>query len=237
MKRLITISIIGILVLSGLGATAIPNPIQKPSEKTETISFASPEIKNKDEYILVTIKNSNAWLYKTDAPMLPASITTYILPFGTKIRTVDVAFSEPEEYTLEKKIVPTPKPVSLVAGTTVTYNQDEQQIGSIYPETLFDYHLGAGISGEDHVIFVTVRCFPIQYKPEENKILYRNTAHLSITYELPTTVIPTNDEYKLIIIAPEDFSAALQPLVNHKISKGVTTKLVTPHKDETAQKK
>jgi hypothetical protein len=227
MKRLITISIIGILVLSGLGATAIPNPIQKSSEKTETISFASPEIQNKDEYTLVTIKNANAWLYKTDAPMLPASITTYIFPFGTKIRTVDVAFSEPEEYTLEKKIAPTPKPVSLVAGTKVTFNQDEQQIGLIYPETLFDYHLGAGISGENHVIFVTVRCFPIQYKPEENKILYRNTAHLSITYELPTTVAPTNDEYKLIIIAPKDFSTALQPLVNHKINKGITTKLVT----------
>jgi hypothetical protein len=226
MKRLITILIIGIFVLSGLGATAIPNPIQKPIEKTETISFLNPEIQNNDEYTLVTIRNANAWLYKTDAPMLPASITTYIFPFGTKIRTIDVTFSEPEEYTLEKKIVPTPKPVSLIAGTTVIFNQEEQQIGSIYPETLFDYHLGAGISGEDHVIFVTVRCYPIQYNSEENKILYRDTAHLSITYDLPTTIIPTNDEYKLIIITPEDFSAALQPLVSHKISKGVTTKLV-----------
>ena len=75
-------------------------------EKTETISFSHPEIQNNDEYTLVTIKNANAWLYKTDAPMLPASVTTYIFPFGTKIRIVDVTFSEPEEYTLENKIVP-----------------------------------------------------------------------------------------------------------------------------------
>jgi hypothetical protein len=159
--------------------------------------------------------------------MLPASVTTYIFPFGTKIRTVDVMFSEPEEYSLEKKIVSTPKPVSFVTGKKITFNQEEQGIGSIYPETLFDYHLGAGISGEDHVIFLTVRCYPVQYKPEENKILYRNTAHLSITYDLPTTETSTIDDYKLVIIAPKDFSTALQPLVNHKMSKGVTTKLVT----------
>ncbi len=215
------------MVLSGLGAAAVSNTIQKSIEKTETISFLYPEIQNKDGYALVTINNANAWLYKTDAPMLPASVTTYIFPFGTKIRTVDVMFSEPEEYTLEKKIVSTPKPVSFVTGKKITFNQEEQGIGSIYPETLFDYHLGAGISGEDHVIFLTVRCYPVQYKPGENKILYRNTAHLSITYDLPTTETSAIDDYKLVIIAPKDFSTALQPLVNHKMSKGVTTKLVT----------
>jgi hypothetical protein len=227
MKRMVPILIVGIMVLSGLGAAAVSNTIQKSIEKTETISFLYPEIQNKDGYALVTINNANAWLYKTDAPMLPASVTTYIFPFGTKIRTVDVMFSEPEEYTLEKKIVSTPKPVSFVTGKKITFNQEEQGIGSIYPETLFDYHLGAGISGEDHVIFLTVRCYPVQYKPGENKILYRNTAHLSITYDLPTTETSAIDDYKLVIIAPKDFSTALQPLVNHKISNGVTTKLVT----------
>ena len=227
MKKIITVLIIGILVLGGLGAVAIPNPIQTSIERTETISFAYPEIQDTAGYTQVTIKNANAWIYKTDAPMLPASVTTYVFPFGTKIKTVDVTFSEPEEYILENKIVSTPKPVTFIRETKVTYSQAEQKIGSIYPETLYDYHLGAGISGEDHVIFLTIRCYPIQYKPGENKILYRDTAQLTITYDLPTTKTSQNDEYKLIIIAPEEFSTALQPLVNHKISNGITTKLVT----------
>jgi hypothetical protein len=227
MKRIVPILIIGIMVLSGLGAAAVSHVAQKPMEKTQTISFSYPEIQNKDGYAHVTVKNANSWLYKTDAPMLPASVTTYIFPFGTKIRGVDVAFSEPEEYTLEKKITLTPKPVTIVAGTTVTYDQEGQGVGSIYPETLFDYHLGAGISGEDHVIFLTVRCYPIQYKQTENKILYRNTAQISITYDVPTAETSAVDDFKLVIIAPKDFSSALQPLVDHKISKGVTTKLVT----------
>jgi len=215
------------MVLSGLGAAAFSTTSEKTLQKTETISFSPPQIQTKDGYALVTVHNANAWLYSAGAPMLPASTTTYIFPFGTKIRTVDVAFSEPEEYALEKKIAPTPKPVSFVAGKKVTFNQEEQAVGSIYPEALFDYHLGAGISGEDHVIFLTVRCYPIQYKPGENKILYRNTAHLSITYDLPTTEPSSVDEFTLLIIAPKAFSKELQPLVDYKISKGVTTKLVT----------
>jgi hypothetical protein len=227
MKRILSILIIGIMVLSGLGAAAVSHTAQQPMEKTQTISFSHPEIQTKDGYALVTVKNANAWLYKTDAPMLPASVTTYIFPFGTKIRGVDVTFSEPEEYTLEKKITPTPKPVTIVAGTTVTYDQEGQGVGSTYPETLFDYHLGAGISGENHVIYLTVRCYPIQYKQTENKIIYRSTAQVSITYDLPATETSTVDDFKLVIIAPKDFSSTLQPLVDHKISKGVTTKLVT----------
>jgi len=117
--------------------------------------------------------------------------------------------------------------VTYVAGKKVKYHQEAQAIGSTYPETLYDYHLGAGISGEDHVIFVTVRCFPIQYKSEGNTILFRNKASLSMTYVLPSPETSMVDEYSLVIIAPKTFSESLQPLVNHKISKGITTKLVT----------
>lgn len=227
MKKLLPVLIIGILVLSGLGAIAIPNPIQTSIKKTEIIRFAEPEIQDTAGSARVMIKNTNAWLYKTNTPILPASIVTYTFPFGTKINTVEVTFSEPEEYTLENKIIIAPPPVTVIDGTQVSINQEEQNIGSIYPETLYDYHLGAGISGENHVIFLTIRCYPIQYKPEENKILYHQTAQVSITYDLPTTTIIPTDQYKLVIIAPKEFATALQPLVTHKINHGVTTKLVT----------
>jgi len=228
MKKIVALVLIGIMVLSGLGAAAVSKTSETSLKKTETITFSNPEITTKEDYTYVTLENANAWLNTPGAPMLPASVTTFILPFGTKIKNIDVTFSEPEEYILEKKIAPTPKPVTFVAGTKVTFNQETPAIGSTYPEKLFDYHLGAGISGEDHVIFVTVRCFPIQYNLEENKILYRNKASLSITYIPASPETSTVDDYKLIIIAPKDFSEALQPLINHKISKGITTKLVTP---------
>ena len=227
MKKVVSLVIIGIMVLSGLGAAAVSKTSETPLKKTETITFSDPEITTKEGVSFVKLDNANAWLNTPGAPMLPASVTTYIFPFGTQIKTVDVTFSEPEEYIVEQKIAPAQAPITYVEGKKVAYKQEDQVMGSTYPETLFDYHLGAGISGEDHVLFVTVRCFPIQYKPEENKILFRNKASLSITYDLPSTETSTVDDYKLVIIAPKTFSEALQPLVNHKISKGITTKLVT----------
>jgi hypothetical protein len=225
MKKIIPCIILGVLLLSGLGAALRPNTEHKLIEKTETISFSPPAIQTKDDYTLVTVKNANSWLRSPGAPMLPASVSTYIFPFGTKIKNVDVTFSEPQQYALEKQIQPTPQPISQPAGTTITYNE-QQTIGSTYPETLFDYHLGAGISNEQHVIFLSIRCYPVQYKPQESCILYRNSAHISISYELPTTQPTPTEDFKLVIIAPKKFASALEPLVDHKISKRVTTKLV-----------
>ncbi len=226
MKKIVPFIILGVLLLSGLGAALRPNTEHKLIKKTETISFSPPAIQTKDDYTLVTIKNANSWLRSPGAPMLPASVSTYIFPFGTKIKNIDVTFSEPQQYALEKQIQPTPQPISQPSGTTITYNE-KQKIVSTYPETLFDYHLGAGISNEQHVIFLNIRCYPVQYKPQERCILYRNSAHISISYELPATQPTPTEDFKLVILTPKKFSRLLQPLVDHKISNGITTKLVT----------
>ncbi|PNX46662.1 MAG: hypothetical protein BV459_05930 [Thermoplasmata archaeon M11B2D] len=196
-------------------------------QQTETIVFSYPEIAIKEDKAVVSISNANTWLYTPNAPMLPASVTTYIFPFGTKIKTLDVTFSEAQEHPLEQTLLSAPHPVTSVEGMKTIEIQGENELTTLYPDKLFDYHLGAGISGNDHVLFVTIRCFPIQYNPGENTIIFRNKAHLSLTYELPSAQTQTVDDYTLVIIAPETFSEALLPLVNHKISKGITTKLVS----------
>jgi hypothetical protein len=227
MKKLIPFIIVGVLLLSGLGAVAVSKTEQKPLEKTETISFSPPVIQDQGQYSLVTVQNTNSWLRRSGAPLLPASVTTYIFPFGTTIRDVAVTFSDSQEYMLEKKIVPVPSPVTFVAGTKITTNQDDIKVGSVYPEKSFEYQLGAGVSNGEHVIFLTVRCYPIQYKPAENTILSSKNADITVSYELPQTQPTVVDEYSLVIIAPKEFARALKPLVNHKTSNGVTTKLVT----------
>jgi hypothetical protein len=226
MKRIVPIIVIAIMVLSGLGAATVSQKTHTSMEKTQTISFSYPTIQSKEGYALVSTQNANAWLYKAGAPMLPASVTTYTFPFGTKIRSVDVTFSEPEEISLGQKIAETPSPISIVGDTTLTYTQDERPLGEFYPEALYEYHLGAGISGEDHVLFLTIRCFPLQYKADENTILYRDNAQISIRYDLPAPEPAATENFTLVIIAPEKFASALDPLVTHKVSKGITTKLV-----------
>jgi hypothetical protein len=229
MKKLISGVIIGVLLISGLGAFGTAKTGQQLAIKTQTITFSHPLIQDQGQYALVTIDNTNSWLRTVGAPMLPATVTTYAFPFGTTIKNVAVTFSDAQTYTLEKAIIPTPEPVALVDGTTITAHRETPTLGPLYPATRFDYNLGAGISNENHVIYLTVRCFPIQYKPADDTILYSQDAHISVSYELPTAQPAATEDFKLVIIAPKDFSNALQPLVNHKISKGLTTKLVTPN--------
>jgi len=227
MKKGVALLLVGIMVLGGLETAAVSTTSQTIKEKTETIMFSNPEITISKNTTYVTIDNADAWLNTPNAPLLPMSVTTYTFPFGTKIKTVDVTFSEPQEFNLKHNIASAPTPMTYVAGKKVVYTPEAQAGGSLYPTTLFEYHLGAGISEQNHVLFVTVRCFPLQYNPKDQTLFYRNKASISITYEQPSPSPATADEYSLLIIAPKDFSDSLQPLVNHKISKGISTKLVT----------
>ena len=215
------------LVLGGLGAAAISQTTPHSLIQSETIMFSHPVIQNNNGYALITIENTNAWIRQTNMPLLPEQVTTYTFPFGTKIHSVDVTFSEPQDYHLGRDIQVSPAPVTAVAGTIISAPENNQPMGTIYPETPYDYHLGAGVSNGEHTLFVTVRSFPVQYRPADNTILYRSTASISISYELPTPTPKKADAYQLLIIAPQKFASALQPLVDFKISKGMTTKLVT----------
>ncbi len=226
MKKLVSFVLIGILLLGGLGTAAVSKTTETSVKKTETLFFSDPEIFTKEGSTYISVNNLENWVNTPGAPLLPVSVTTYCFPFGTTIRNVEVTFSEPKEFILNHPIATTPTPMTYVDGTLVEYNK-ETEFGSIYPESLYECHLGAGISGDDHTLFVTVRCFPLQYRFSDNTILSRDTASVSITYDLPTSQPAPVDEYQLVIIAPKDFSKALQPLVDHKIDKGITTKLVT----------
>jgi hypothetical protein len=227
MKKIIPLFVIGIMVLSGLGAAAVSTASKTTQSKTEALTFSQPEITWKEGSAVVSVQNTNSWLNTPGAPMLPASVTTYTFPFGTTINAIDVLFSDPQEISLNGLIVSAPSPVTTIGGTQVSLPRENIVISSTYPETLYDYHLGAGISGDDHVLFVTIRCYPVQYEPRTQTLLFRDKASVSISYVLPSSERAKMDEYSLVIIAPKKFSGALQPLVNHKISKGITTKLVT----------
>jgi Peptidase family C25 len=226
MKKIIPLVLVGILLLSGLGAATVSTRTEPSMKKTETLFFSEPHLVSKESSTSVALDNTEIWVNTPGAPMLPISVTTYTFPFGTTISKVEVTFSEPQEITMNQPIVMAPAPMTSIQGTLVTYNQ-ETAFDSMYPTTLYEYHLGAGISGDDHVLFVTIRCYPLQYRFSDNTLFYRDTASISISYNLPSTHSATSDEYQLVIIAPKDFSTALQPLVDHKISHGITTKLVT----------
>ena len=67
----------------------------------------------------------------------------------------------------------------------------------IYPEQLFSFRTAGGLKGEERVTYLTVNLYPVQYKPNENKIYYYEDATIDIKYTLPENPLTFGDAYDL----------------------------------------
>lgn len=232
MKKILPIMAAGILVLSGLGAVALPFSAEfNLLEKTKTISFLDPIINENGEYLTVNFENSNSWLNKPNYPMLPAYIETFKFPLGTKIMDVKVTFSEAREQVLPKPIIPGTAAVPLVSEMSEDLKSEKDdnlfELTEIYPKNDYVYYKGAGLDGQNPTVFLTVKCYPMHYDPSENTLLFSDNIEINIIYKEPASPIIFTDEYDMVIIAPSTFSSGLQSLVDHKNDFGVRTILKT----------
>jgi len=109
----------------------------------------------------------------------------------------------------------------------MAYVKDASVYGSaaFYPDGWFSYDLGAGRNSNDQqVTFVKVVCYPVRYSPLNNQVDYAGGFEISVTYDAPTTQPKAlSTSYDMVIIAPSSFESTLQPLIDFKNSKGLTT--------------
>ncbi|MCX6667779.1 MAG: C25 family cysteine peptidase [Euryarchaeota archaeon] len=230
MRKMLPLCIVGILVLSGLGAVSVNNKTTNDLKiKTESIAISEPVIKDAGQYVTVSLKEAASYLLDSGKPMLPVLTKVFTFPFGTKISSVDVSFSETNELALSKEVKPATEPVSVDVKVANEPVKDSTVYGSaeLYPANSYSYTTGAGLDGKDHVIYLAVQCYPVSYSPAKNMIYYSENAEIQVNYEEPATPTVFSDQYDLVIISPSEFSSALQPLIAHKNSMGVNTTLKT----------
>ena len=208
---------VGILVLSGLGAVVASD---SENEITETISFPEPILQEKDDFINVDVTDVITHTFGYGEPYLPFINRVYTFPFGTQVENVEVTFSTTQELQLTKKITPAPSAHIFSTEYEDTYKEPDYETLyddiDVYPEERYGYRVGAGLDGKEHVIYLTLTVYPIQYNPSESTIYYSTDATIDIKYILPENPVTFPDEYDYLIIAPEAFESALQPLVDHK---------------------
>ena len=230
MKKTISILMIGLLVVSGLGAVALSEADEnKLIEKIESLSLSSPAICEDGEYISVELEGATSYLMEPGKPVLPRITETYTLPFGSNIKDVFVEFSEATKQVLSKEIRPAPEPI-IEGKNAIRAEVKSREIYSssdLYPDAVFSYRTCTGLEGTEHVVFLTVQCYPVRYSPAENTLYHSDTVKISVIYEEPSNPITFPDVYDLVIIAPSKFEQELQPLIDHKISKGMNTTLKT----------
>jgi hypothetical protein len=81
---------------------------------------------------------------------------------------------------------------------------------------------GRNETGQE-VIFVKVVCFPVRYSPGNSEVTYANGCTVTVDYDAPPVPLKSAAVYDMVVIAPEQFHAKLQPLIDAKNAHGVKT--------------
>ncbi len=229
MKRVVAIAIVTILIFGGI-------TFSNAEEYTKKIKvqFFEPKFTQKENYIRIKMPNENGeelYIMAPGKPMLPRVLKIFELPFGVRNVKVEVEVKEVEEKIIEKQIMPAPAPMPLtpIKGYH-PLGKDEEVYSSnkLYPSGWYSYRVGCGLNEKmEHVTFVTVNIYPVRYLPAENKVVVAKNAEIKISYLPPKKPWIQRDVYDMVIIAPSEFSDALQKLVEHKNNYGVKTFLMT----------
>jgi hypothetical protein len=222
MKKIWPILILGILIFSSINAIAIQiNDISNEKYINESIQISKPKFVDEEEFVTVQLKEGNSYLLDSGSPMLPTITRVYILPFSSKINNIDVSYNGLNKIVLSKNIKPVIKQNPIKAGIEIQENTNIYESGDFFPKEKFSYKTGGGISDNEHVTFLTVKCNPIWLKPDQNILYYCDSIDINIYYNEGKKFVTNMNEYDLVVISPKIFLSTLSRFIDHKNSHGV----------------
>jgi hypothetical protein len=222
MRKMLPLFVVGILVLSGLGAIAISSD-EKSELSIISASFSVPMIEIEKEYITLEIDGTNSYLMKQGKPILPSYSKTFTFPIGTTIKSITATPKNIDLQTLSKPLQPTPQ--AMIIGQTESTAQQNINYGSEpYPSDWFNYMVRSGIVNGERSIVVETEFSPIKYYPAENSFDFANEVEIVIEYETTEVQQSFLEQYELLVIGPSEYSDEIAPLITHKTGRGLTAK-------------
>jgi hypothetical protein len=233
MKKILSILILGLLILSGLEAAAFTTNISKEQTRnvktlSTSVVFSSPFLSEKDGFIEIHFDGATTQLCEPNKPILPIYVKTYQIPFRSTDIEIMCTPTNINALTLDKEIIPAQITPFSSSNTQTAKGKDSTVYEStaFYPATWYEYELSAGRNDQDQqMTFVKVVCYPLRYAPANNEIMVADGFDIQVTYTQPTPQSsPLTTEYDMIVIAPERFNASLQPLIDFKNSIGIRTR-------------
>lgn len=233
MKRILPLLLIGVLVTSGFSAAVAITKQSTIFSIDEYVEFSDPVLTIEDTYLSVQLGKATSCITTPGDPALPFYTKLFTFPFGTIISDVCVSASSVKTIALTKPLIPVvqPSPVSESSLNPLIHkpvsNNAVYDGRDPYPASRLQYRVGAGLRGNDHVVLVSVSYYPLQYIPQENILLFTPDVHLTVNYEPSPHPFSVSNETSLLMIAPEEFTEVLQPLLVHKNQYGLQTELLT----------
>jgi len=232
MKKIGIIAIIGVLMLSGFSTGMFATDASQSSPLLTTTHSASvrfsspPTLVETDGFVRIELNGATTNLLEANKPVVPITVQTFEIPFGSTNIQVTCEHHKIRTLTLTQEIIPAYIAPLSKMNQNPEYVKDPAvyQSTQFYPGTWYATDLGAGRNQQDQqVTFVKVICYPIRYAPAHNQLMYTDGFDITLTYTAPTTPKTATTEYDMVIIAPAQFEATLQPLIDFKNTKGVAT--------------
>ncbi|MFO8133228.1 MAG: C25 family cysteine peptidase [Thermoplasmatota archaeon] len=200
---------------------------QGDTTESYTFSFSSPEI-SRDGWLHVDVEGCSTVQHEGE-PMLPYATHTMTFPLGTAIQDVQISLGDVETRRLDGTIAPAARPMRLdmQQAEHVQEKGPVYEREGLYPSQWLTWNTGAGLHHGEHVMFLTLQAFPARYAPQADELRHADSIDVTVTVERPAEPLLTGDEYDMLIITPQQFTDALQPLVEHKEDSGLATNMVT----------
>ena len=224
MKKILSLIIVGILVVSGVGIVALP--VKEVKDKEITLSFSHLLLKEINNCVALELDGANLLLVKKDHYIVPTKIETFSFPFGTRITDVQCTPCDIHGQVLAGELMVASEPV--VTGHVSSDEKIQRSTNPISINSWFSYDVGCGINNNKRCVFVKVQVFPVQYYLSKNMIKWAKDIKINIKYREPDqATVSFDSDYSFIVLTPSKYIDELQPLVDHKNGRGVSTKLVT----------
>ena len=233
MKNVLAILLVGVLIIGGFGAAVATNETHTDDSIQEKVMFSEPTITTQDGYTTIQVKETTSSSTEPGYPVLPYYTKVFTFPLGTIIKDVTVGYSVTERITVVHDVRPAPEPTPVsdvsikTEQSSARENQDVYSSAQLYPTTRVRYQIGGGLNGNNHVTILTVSYYPIQYSPQQHLLYFTPDMQMTVTYEPPRNPKTFSAGTDLLVIAPSEFSSALQPLIDHKNQHGIVTILQT----------
>ncbi len=204
----------------------------QPNRETKKVElfFSYPVFHSDSDYIMIDVPEATSQLVNPGNPLIPYSSLSLPLPLGTKILDIAVSYNQKAEFTVDKKIHPSPQQVPLdgqISSTTCFENPDIYYSDMMYPNEPYTYRTATGLNNGKHVTILTVQIYPLRYFPLSGKIIHSQHVTLDIKYDTPSkSFLSPQQTHQLIILSPNEFYDALKPLVDHKEMMNISSRIV-----------
>ena len=232
MKKLTPIMIICILSLGSLSTIAMHQTTNTYHEIKSTIIFSPPNMNLiNNEYLTISYPIAYHTLKLPGKPLIPIITQHYELPFGANNIQITLTPQTIMQQTIVHEILPASPPNIIGSPQKRTTTKDQQlyTTNQLYPNTWYTTNIGCGLNNQNQpVTHVSLNIYPTRYNPFKQQLTSITTADTTITYTPPqTTIFPKSITKDLVIITPQKFVSAVQPLANHKDEHGITTHIKT----------